>query len=59
MARVRLLQPYNNEPVGSVIELPGGLASVLIPRRIAELTTDPVSSAPSAEKAAKPRKPKK
>ena len=39
MARLRLLQPYNNQQPGEILELPGGVASMLVLRKIAELDT--------------------
>lgn len=42
MARLRLLADYNNLPAGEVVELPGGVASVLILRGIAEFDPAPV-----------------
>ena len=59
MARVRILQHWNNHPVGAVVTIPGGEASVLIPRRIAELTTDPETAVGEAPKPKAPAKPKK
>lgn len=41
MARLKLLQPFNNQPAGSVIELPGGTASSLVLAKIAELLPAP------------------
>lgn len=37
MARLRLLQPYDGRAVGEVIDLPGGVASALVLRRVGVL----------------------
>lgn len=44
MARLRLLQPYEMQPVGTVIEVPGGVASILLLRKIAEFDREPASA---------------
>ena len=36
MARLKLLEPYGEKPAGAVIVLPGGVASVLVMRKVAE-----------------------
>lgn len=63
MAWIRLLQPYNNEAPGAIIEVPGGLASVLILRGVAQVSatrheTEPPPTAPSPRKPRKPRNPR-
>lgn len=57
MAWIRLLQPYNNEAPGAIIEVPGGLASVLILRGVAQVSatrheTEPPPHRPIAAQAA-------
>lgn len=62
MARIRILKQYGAHEVGTVIEIPGGVASALVAGKRAELTTDPVTPVatqePKAEKPKAPAKPK-
>jgi hypothetical protein len=54
MARLRLLEPYNGHEAGTVIEMPGGVASTLILNRLAVLDTEPPAQVAETEKP-KPR----
>ena len=56
MSRLKLLQDYNNAKAGDVIELPGGIASVLILRKVAEFAND--SDLNAKEVSEKPKKKK-
>lgn len=42
MAIVRFLQPYGDHQAGDIVEMPGGIASVLLMRHILALSDQPL-----------------